>query len=189
MLAIPSRIELRHHALETQRLQLTPIDVRDAHDLWFGVDSSRAQLEPWLAWVAYNVDQAASYRYAEASTMDWDAGRALRFAIRDRATRRFLGVVGLEALSHMHQSCELGYWLRTDASGKGIMTEAARACVAWAFSSVKAHRVRVAVATDNHASLAVLRRLGYRFEGVARHAERVSGRWLDHALFAVLATD
>ena len=189
MLAVPSRSELRHRPVDTQRLQLLPIDLRDAHDLWLGVDSSRAQLEPWLPWVPFNVDQAASYRYAESSVLDWDAGRALRFVIRDRASKQFLGVVGLEALSHMHQSCELGYWLRTDAQGHGLMTEAARACVGWAFSAVKAHRVRVAVATDNHASLAVVRRLGYRIEGIARHAERVGGRWVDHAVFSVLCTD
>jgi ribosomal-protein-serine acetyltransferase len=189
MLSIPSRIELRHTAVETQRLYLTPIDTRDAADLWLGVDASRAQLEPWLPWVPFNVDQDASYRYAEASALDWDAGRACRFTIRDRATRRFYGVVGLEALTHMHQSCELGYWLRTDVHGKGFMTEASRATITWAFQKLHAHRVRVAAATDNHASLAVIRRLGFRFEGIARQAERVNNRWLDHAVFALLATD
>src|ERR1019366_1871814 len=158
MLSIPSRIELRHTTLESQRLILAPIDVRDAQDLWYGVDSSRAQLEPWLPWVPFNTDQDASYRYAEASGLDWDNGRACRFAIREKAARRFVGVVGLEALAHMHQSCELGYWLRTDAHRKGYMTEAARATLSWAFQGLHAHRVRVAAATDNHASLAVIRR-------------------------------
>lgn len=189
MLSIPSRVPLRHTTIDTQRLSLSPIDVGDAHDLWYGVDSSRAQLEPWLPWVPFNTDQDASYRYAEASALDWDAGRACRFSIREKATRRFVGVVGLEALAHMHQSCELGYWLRTDCCGKGLMTEAAHATVGWAFRTMHAHRVRVAAATDNHASLAVIRRLGFRFEGIARQAERVSGRWLDHAVFALLSTD
>ena len=69
------------------------------------------------------------------------------------------------------------------------MTEAARAVVGWAFSSLHAHRVRVAAATDNRASLAVIGRLGFRFEGIARQAERCHGRWLDHAVFGLLATD
>jgi ribosomal-protein-serine acetyltransferase len=49
--------------------------------------------------------------------------------------------------------------------------------------------VRVAAATDNHPSLAVIARLGFRFEGIAREAERCHGRWLDHALFSLLVTD
>ena len=50
-------------------------------------------------------------------------------------------------------------------------------------------KLSVAAATDNVASLGVIRKLGFRFEGIAREAERCQGRWLDHALFALLAAD
>ena len=189
MLAVPTRAELRVRPLETTRLVLSPVDTADAHDLWSAVDSSRAHLERWLPWVPFNTDADASYRYAEASATDWDHARAVRFTIRERAGRRFLGVIGLEALAHLHQSAELGYWLRVDMVGRGLMTEAAGAVVTWAFSRANAHRVRVAAATDNHASLGVIRRLGFRFEGIARQAERCQSRWLDHALFALISTD
>lgn len=168
---------------------LHPLDATDSRDLWTAVDASRAYLEPWLPWVPFNVDFDSSGRYAEASAADWDAARACRFSIRDRQTRRFLGVIGLEALAHLHESAELGYWLRQDATGQGLMTEAGRAVLDWAFGPINAHRVRVAAATDNHPSLGVIARLGFRFEGIARQAERVAGRWLDHAVFALLVTD
>lgn len=189
MLAVPPRSELRSRPLETPRLLLFPLDATDSRDLWTAVESSRAHLEPWLPWVPFNIDLESSSRYAEASAADWDAARACRFAIRDRQTRRFLGVIGLEAFAHLHENVELGYWLRVDGVGRGLMTEAGRAVLDWAFGSVNAHRVRVAAATDNHASLGVIRRLGFRFEGIARQAERVSGRWLDHAVFALLVSD
>jgi ribosomal-protein-serine acetyltransferase len=189
MLAVPPRQELRLRPLETSRLILTPIDTSDARDLWAAVDASRAHLEPWLPWVPFNVDAEATFRYAEASAQDWDNARACRFAIRDRIGRRLIGVVGLEAFAHLHQSVELGYWLRHDACGKGFMTEGARATVEWALRVLHAHRIRVAAATDNHASLGVIGRLGFHFEGIARQAERCNGRWLDHAVFALLAPD
>ncbi len=189
MLVVPPRSELRARPLETPRLLLTPIEPTDASDLWYAVEGSRAHLEPWLPWVPFTVDMEASHRYAEASANDWDNARACRFAIRDRIGRRFLGVVGLEALAHLHQSCELGYWLRIDSVRGGVMTEASRVLLAWAFGRMNAHRIRVAAATDNHASLGVIRRLGFRFEGIARHAEHCNHRWLDHALFALLSTD
>jgi len=189
VLAVPPRSELRSRPLETPRLLLFPLDATDSRDLWTAVESSRAHLEPWLPWVPFNIDLESSSRYAEASAADWDAARACRFAIRDRQTRRFLGVIGLEAFAHLHENVELGYWLRVDGVGRGLMTEAGRAVLDWAFGSVNAHRVRVAAATDNHASLGVIRRLGFRFEGIARQAERVSGRWLDHAVFALLVSD
>jgi len=189
MLAVPPRQELRLRPLETSRLLLTPIDTSDARDLWAAVDASRAHLEPWLPWVPFNVDAEASFRYAEASAADWDNARACRFTIRDRVGRRFLGVVGLEAFAHLHQSVELGYWLRNDSTRRGFMTEAALITLTWAFRQLNTHRVRVAAATDNHASLGVIRRLGFHFEGIAREAERCNGRWLDHSVFSLLATD
>jgi ribosomal-protein-serine acetyltransferase len=186
MLAVPARTEVRIRPLETTRLLLLPMDTADSRDLWAAVDTSRAHLEPWLPWVPFNTDAEASFRYAEASMSDWDAARACRFTIRDKIGRRFLGIIGLEAFAHLHQSVELGYWLRVDATQRGLMTEAAQSVVRWAFHALEAHRVRVAAATNNHASLGVIRRVGFHFEGVARQAERCNGRWLDHALFALL---
>jgi ribosomal-protein-serine acetyltransferase len=128
-------------------------------------------------------------RYAEACVADWDGGRAVRFAIRDRNSRELLGVVGLDSCVHLHRSCELGYWLRRDATGKGLMTEAANATVEFAFARMAMHRIRCAAATDNFPSLRVIQRLGFKFEGIARQAELVQSRWLDHAVFAKLSQD
>jgi len=189
MLVIPSRTELRARPIETARLSLFPIDSSDAKDLWQAVEASRSQLEQWLPWVPYNTDPSANQRFIDACAADWDAGRAVRFVLRDRRTRALVGLVGLEACVHLHRSCELGYWLRTDATGRGLMTEAARAALDFAFHRMGVHRVRVAAATDNHRSLRVIGRLGFRFEGIARQAEFCHRRWLDHAVFALLATD
>ncbi len=189
MLAVPLRSDLRSRPLETQRLKLAPLDAADSRDLWCAVEGSRKHLEPWLPWVPFSNDFDSSSRYAEASADDWDAARSCRFSIRERAGHKVLGVIGIEAMSHLHESAELGYWLTSDMCGKGIMTEAGRRLLDWAFGDVNVHRVRVAAATDNHASLGVIRRLGFRFEGIARQAERCHGRWLDHAVFALLVSD
>ncbi len=189
MLVIPPRAELRARPLETARLLLLPIDSSDAAEMWLAIDGSRAHLERWLPWVPFNSDPAANQRFTDACAADWDAGRALRFTIRERSSRALAGVVGLEACVHLHRSCELGYWLRKDASGRGLMTEASRAVLEFAFRQMGAHRIRVAAATDNHPSLQVIARLGFRFEGIMRQAEFCNRKWLDHAVFGLLSTD
>jgi ribosomal-protein-serine acetyltransferase len=189
LLTIPTRSTLRRSPLETNRTQLCPIEVGDGPELWDAVEGSRWHLERWLPWVPFNNTRDASLRYAEACTLDWDAGRAVRFAIRDKSTNDLLGVVGLDSCVHLHRSCELGYWLRREATGRGLMTEAAKAAVKFAFSAMGVHRVRCAAATDNVPTLRVILRLEFRFEGIARQAELVGSRWLDHAQFARLATD
>ena len=189
MLVIPPRTDVRARPIETERLLLLPVDPADGPELWFAVNGSRSFLQRWLPWVQFHTDPTASARFAEACAADWDHGRALRFVIRERAGRTLVGIVGLEACVHLHRACELGYWLRREATGRGLMTEASSACVDFAFKQMGTHRVRVAAATDNHASLHVIGRVGFRFEGIARQAEWCDNRWLDHAVFALLATD
>lgn len=188
-LSIPSRSVLRRTPLETPRTVLCPIESPDAQELWEAIEGSRWHLERWLPWVPFNATADACDRYAQACEKDWDMGRAVRLAVRDKATRELYGVVGLDSIVHLHQGCELGYWLKREACGKGLMSEAARAAVEFAFERLGMHRIRCAAATENYPSLKVIAGLGFRFEGVARQAEYVASRWLDHALFAKLSTD
>lgn len=189
MLHIPPRGEARRHPITTKRLALAPIESSDADELFQAVEISRAHLEKWLPWVPFNVDEPSTRIFVEACESDWDMARACRLVVRNRATHNLLGVIGLELLNHLHESAELGYWLRVDATGQGFMAEAGRAVLTWAFGKLGVHRVRIAAATDNHASLRVIGRLGFHFEGIARKAERVQGRFLDHAVFALLSAD
>ncbi len=188
-LSIPPRSALRTEPLRTERTLLTPIDAGDGPELWEVIEGSRAHLERWLPWVPFNNTPEASRRYATACASDWDAGRAVRFGIRDLESDALLGVVGLDSCVHLHLSCELGYWLRKDAAGRGIMSEAAGACIHFAFGRLGIHRIRCAAATGNRASLSVIARLGFRPEGIARQAEFVSAAWVDHAVFSKLSTD
>jgi ribosomal-protein-serine acetyltransferase len=186
MLSIPARATLRARPIQGERVVLAPMEASDAAELWEVVDGSRRWLQPWLPWVPFQKSVESSLRFAEASAADWDSGRALRFAIRARPGLQLIGVVGLEACVEIHRSAELGYWLRHDAARRGLMTEAARLTIDFGFRAVGLHRVRVAAATENHPSLGVIARLGFRFEGIARHAEWCDGRWLDHAVFGLL---
>jgi ribosomal-protein-serine acetyltransferase len=186
---IPPRSALRAQPVSTPRMLLGPVEPSDAPDLWEAIEASRWYLERWLPWVPFTNTLQAVDRYAEACIADWDAGRALRCALRDRESGSLLGVVGLDSCVHLHRACELGYWLRHDVTGRGLMTEAARAMVEFAFSRLGMHRVRCAAATDNYPSLRVISRLEFKFEGTARHAEFVGARWVDHAVFSRLSTD
>jgi ribosomal-protein-serine acetyltransferase len=69
------------------------------------------------------------------------------------------------------------------------MTLAVRALIDWAFDGWALNRVEIRAATGNEPSRAVLRRLGMREEGVLRAVERMGGRYLDHVVYAVLASE
>lgn len=104
--------------------------------------------------------------------------------------RESSGVVGSVHLSNLvrgpFQSCNLGYAMDAAFQGFGLMHEALRAVIAEAFSlHLNLHRIQAAVRPENARSLAVLQRLGFREEGLARDYLFIDGAWRDHRLFAI----
>ena len=117
----------------------------------------------------------------------FDAGRAHRWWLlpRDRPGR----VVGSVHLSNLlrgpFQSCSLGYALDEALQGEGLMTEALQAVIAQAFGAgLNLHRLQAAVRPENARSMAVLHRLGFADEGLARDYLFIAGAWRDHRIFA-----
>jgi ribosomal-protein-serine acetyltransferase len=189
MLSIPSRAELRTRPLIGARVHVVPSEPVHVNAFWDAIRTSRSTLEPWLPWVPFVADLDAASRFLHASANDWDAQKAVRLAIQSNHDHRLLGIVSIEALQPMHRNGDLGYWLMPSVVGHGVMTEACTLVLDWAFHVCGTHRVRVAASTENARSLRVIERLGFQFEGIARHAEFCAGRWLDHRVYSMLATD
>ena len=80
----------------------------------------------------------------------------------------------------------LGYWIGSTHCNQGYMTDSLAATLEVAFSRIGLHRVEAACLPANEASRRLLLRAGFREEGYAREYLRISGRWQDHQLFAIL---
>ncbi|MBX9926818.1 MAG: GNAT family N-acetyltransferase [Hyphomicrobiaceae bacterium] len=87
------------------------------------------------------------------------------------------------------QSAELGYWMGTRHTGKGLMTEAVGAMTRHAFGNLGLHRVEAATLPGNTASIRVLERNGFQREGIARSYLEIDGVWRDHIRFGLIETD
>ena len=100
---------------------------------------------------------------------------------------RVVGSVGLSNLSRgPFQNCSLGFSLDADCQGRGLMHEALQAVIAEAFApAINLHRLQAAVRPENGRSLAVLARLGFADEGLARNYLYIDGAWRDHRLLAI----
>jgi len=70
---------------------------------------------------------------------------------------------------------------------KGTMTQAVQALVEHAFSVWELNRVEIRVAPDNQRSAAIPLRLGFEYEGTLRQAQRIGDRYVDLAVYALLA--
>jgi ribosomal-protein-alanine N-acetyltransferase len=113
-----------------------------------------------------------------------DRGFALALWLVPRAgERRIIGKVRYSNIVRgPAQFCFLGYDLDESSQGHGYMTEALRAANEFAFSTLNLHRIMANFIPRNERSGAVLKRLGFTFEGYARDYLRINGRWEDHVL-------
>ena len=73
--------------------------------------------------------------------------------------------------------------------GSGMMGEALRATAELAFGELGLHRLEASVQPANTASIALLRRAGFRKEGFSPRYLRIDGQWRDHERWALLADE
>ena len=84
----------------------------------------------------------------------------------------------------------LGYAIDATHEGRGLMREALQAALADAFGPrVHLHRVQANVRPENTRSLALLSRLGFEREGLAREYLFIDGAWRDHVMTALRNPD
>jgi [ribosomal protein S5]-alanine N-acetyltransferase len=181
------------NALDIQGVQvyLRPPVMGD-YQMWFEARAaSRDHLTPWEPqWARDELTRAAFRRRVRHYQAEQSEDLGYAFFLFDVETDQLVG--GL-TLSHIRrgvaQAAALGYWMAASATGRGLMTDAVRAVVPFAFKSLRLHRVEAACLTNNVASIRVLEKCGFQREGLARRYLRINGTWHDHMLFAVLDDD
>ena len=87
------------------------------------------------------------------------------------------------------QTASLGYWIGAPLRGSGLMTDAVRATLRFAFGVLRLNRLEAACLPSNAASQRVLEKVGFTREGRARRYLKINDQWQDHDLFALLQDD
>ena len=83
----------------------------------------------------------------------------------------------------------LGYYAFAPHQGRGFMAEALDLTLRYAFGPRHLHRVEANIQPGNTASIALVRRAGFRLEGYSPRYLKVAGRWRDHERWAITAED
>ena len=109
------------------------------------------------------------------------------FAITDAATGRVVGSIGIR-WNDRRDVGEIGYWVRADARGKGVVSRALALVSRFAFEREGAARLQLRADVENAASRRAAEKVGYRLEGVLRsaHWNGRLGRRQDWALYSLL---
>ncbi|MFP4368352.1 MAG: GNAT family N-acetyltransferase [Candidatus Kapaibacterium sp.] len=86
-------------------------------------------------------------------------------------------------------SGHLGFKCDKYHTGEGYTSESCREVLNYVFTSLELHRVEANVLEDNHASIHLIEKLGFRKEGITRDHAKISGRWRDHLRYSLLCDE
>ena len=82
-------------------------------------------------------------------------------------------------------SAVLGYWVSPEVAGKGVMPISVALVTDYLMDQVGLHRVEINVRPENTASLRVIQKLVFRYEGLKQRYIHINGDWRDHYVFAI----
>ena len=166
-------------------IRIRPYTVADAEEVWKAAQESSAELLPWMPWyhVGYHLRETRSWLEMQANA--FRIGTEYAFAI-ESPEGRYLGGCGLSQIDAVNHRANLGYWVRTSATRRGVARTAVRHLAAWAFSHTDLVRLEIVAATANIASQRVAERSGARREGILARRLCVRGQFQDAVMFSLI---
>lgn len=155
----PERIEIEGAVIVRHR-------PHHAEALAAAIGASLEHLRPWMPWAD---DEAATAGFQRQRLLEadpaWDADEEYILLVVDPTEAEVLGGTGL----HRRQgpgTIEIGYWLRPDQTGRGLMTRAAAALTTAGLALDDVDEVQIRCDVANLPSAAIPRRLGYELREV-----------------------
>ncbi len=166
------------------RVSIRAIKPKDAKKLEEELMRNRSWLRQWEAtapqtFVSFDTKAGIKNLLAHAKV-----GSGLPFAIEyDGELVGQLNVSGIVYGSL--SSAQLGYWVAERVAGKGVTPTAVALATDYCLKSLGLHRMEICIRPENAASLRIVEKLGFRYEGLRRRYIHINGDWRDHFAFAL----
>jgi RimJ/RimL family protein N-acetyltransferase len=166
--ALPLGVYPPEH-IEIDEFHLRRYTRDDALELHEAIKASYAEIHPWMPWCVEPIKIEEQHDFIERGFLAWATGRAFNYRISD-ADGAQIGAISL--MDRVGPGgLEIGYWLRTDATGGGIITRAVRRLTEIGLGLPEISRIEIHCDAANVRSAAVPKRLGYRLDAVVEAEE------------------
>ena len=169
--------------IESPRLLLRIVEEADLPALLImNSNPEVTALLPYATWTCL----ADGHAWYERTNALQATGLARQFAMVSKITGTAIGTCLLFRFEETSARVELGYVLGRAHWGQGLMREALAALLSYGFDSMGLRRVEAEVNPRNHASSALLERLGFTPEGLLRQRWVTKGHAVDVAIYGLL---
>ncbi|MFZ0013556.1 MAG: GNAT family protein, partial [Acidimicrobiia bacterium] len=173
--------------IQNDRLTLQRFSRRDASTLDEAIRASLPDLNQWLPWARMDYTSADTTAFIRESINAWKEDRAWDYSVRENEDgKRHIGNISFWTVSKLGKIAEIGYWVRSDETSKGVCTEAVGLLLDEMFTSLGYHKIVLRIAVGNVQSDRVAEKLGFTREGVLREELLIRGNWVDHTLWSLL---
>ena len=168
--------------------RLLGVDIRaykleDAPAVWEAARESFSELKPWMPWCHEQYSIEESRAWLELQVIAFREGSAFEFAIVT-TNGRYLGGCGLNQVDKINKRANLGYWVRSSVTRRGVATSAVGLLREWGFQNTDLVRLELVIAAENLASQRVACKAGAEFEGTLRKRLWLYGIAHDATMFS-----
>jgi ribosomal-protein-alanine N-acetyltransferase len=166
----------------SRRVTLRPLTSRDQSEFLELVGASVDLHRPWMSLPSAVPEfQAYLRRYEQPNE------ESLLICVR--GTGAIAGVVNINSIIRgRFQSGSLAYAAFAPTAGQGYLSEGLDLVVRYAFEQLRLHRLEAQIQPENHASLNLVRRVGFRKEGYSPELLFIDGAWRDHERWAITSS-
>jgi ribosomal-protein-serine acetyltransferase len=167
---MPQKIRLSNGIITLRQYKLSDVEEMHAATL-----ESINELIPWMPWCHEGYSIEESRKYVEEHAGGWQIGITYDFAITDAKSGFYLGGCGINHINTSDNFANLGYWIRSTQTGKGIATTAASLVARFGIETLKLNRIEIVIAVENKASQRVATKVGAAREGILRNRLSLPG--------------
>jgi len=171
------------------KITLRPYWVSDIASVFEAVRESIPELVVWMPWCHPDYSIEESRTFIESQPDKWEKGEEYNFSISYNTRGLYLGGCGLRIIDRNTGTANLGYWVRTHQTNKGIATATTLLLARFAFNELRLNRVEITVAVDNQASLRVAEKTGATKEGILRNRLMKIDTPCDAVMFSLIPRD
>ena len=110
----------------------------------------------------------------------------INWGITIKGNSKIIGIIGFHLIQPENHRAEIGYMSLPEFNGKGYITEAIKAVVAYGFEQMNLHSIEAVIDPDNIASERVLQKNGFVKEAHILENELWDGKYWDTVIYSLL---
>ena len=175
--------------IENEGIKLRRVRPSDTESLFEAVTESISELSPWMPWCTKDYSIKESRIWCESREGAWNKKEAYDFLMIDKQEGALLGVCGLNNINEEVKLANLGYWVRSSRTGRGIASETVPMLAEFGFDNLNLNRIEIVAAEENLISQHVAEKAGALREGLLRQRLFVHGKSLDAFMFSLIPMD